>query len=184
MSDILSMVERVVSGALRKYQLLVELVDDVSIAADRVVTIGAGRRKWFADEVGRYGFYSRPPKGADGVVIKVGGEANTTILLGYRHRDYELELSEDGELGIADDQGQKVVIKRDGIYVDAEKVVIKGGTAGAVRVGDRVDPTNAFTTWLGTLVTAINGLAPGTVSPYAGGGIGQAAEGSTDVKIG
>ncbi len=45
-----------------------------------------------------FGFYSRPKDGARGVVLKMDGQGNTSFLVGYRDKQYELSL-EKGEVG-------------------------------------------------------------------------------------
>lgn len=101
-----------------------------------------------------YGFTSHPLPGAEVVTVAVGGTRSHQIAVAIedrRHRPLDLEP---GEVAIYDDQGQIVILKRDGIEIITElKVTIRaaevlveadsidlGGEGGqpVARLGDTV----------------------------------------------
>lgn len=53
----------------------------------------------------------------------------------------------------------------------------------AARVADAVAPTAAMVTWMSSVTSGINALAPGSVVPYADDAIGNISEGSAAVRI-
>jgi len=86
-----------------------------------------------------YGFTGRPHKDAQAVVMALGGRSNNYVVIKCDDRRYRLVLDEDGEVAMFDDQGQKVVLYRDRIEVEAPKVVVKSddvhlGAEGGLRV--------------------------------------------------
>lgn len=101
-----------------------------------------------------YGFTSVPLSGAEAVIAFVGGLRSHGICIGTVDRRYRLKGLQPGEVALYDDQGQKVVIGRDGIIIETEKPIIVraesvlveadavdlGGSGGpaVARVGDTV----------------------------------------------
>lgn len=98
-----------------------------------------------AQRVQEYGFTSHPPGGAEAVVLQVGGNRSHMVVIATDDRRYRLKL-EPGEVALYDSQGQKVVLYRDRIEVDAPKVVVKSndvhlgaeGGPRVARIGDKV----------------------------------------------
>lgn len=127
--------------------LLVERVSDLeAIDTGSVRGKGAADQTVQAELAGQYGVQSRPPDGADGIVIRFPGGGGG-ILIGYRHRQYEIGLDK-GEIALVDDQGIKVVIKRNGVVVDASAVAtanvkVIAGANGKVQLGGDTSPQPA-----------------------------------------
>lgn len=93
-----------------------------------------------------YGFTSKPHTGSEAIALTVNGDKSHTVVIAVDDRRYRLKGLDDGEVALYDDQGQKIVLKRDQILVEAPKVVVQsddislGGEGGAkvARVGDLV----------------------------------------------
>ncbi|MFH5923852.1 phage baseplate assembly protein domain-containing protein [Roseomonas xinghualingensis] len=111
----------------RLYGRLMSLVGIARISASQALG-GRGIRRYQArfeaDEVRdntqavqQYGFASRALRGADGVVVFLGGNRASGIIIATNDRRHQVELAE-GEVVIHDDQGQKVHLTRAGIVVD------------------------------------------------------------------
>jgi phage gp45-like len=178
-------VRRIVREELRRSGLTAEIVTDLAVNDDGgALGKGLGDRDLGGDFAGQYGIYSRPLDGADGIALNLDGAGNFSILIGYRNRQYEVQI-EKGEVLLRDDQGQTFHLKRDGIYLSTPKnnIVIQDGTAAATREGDPVNATAAFKTWLDGLVAAINGLGGAAVN-FGSVHIADAGSGSPNVKIG
>lgn len=67
----------------------------------------------------QYGLQSRPPAGAEAIVIRRGGQI---VVIASDNREYRIALDE-GEVAIVSDEGDKIHIKRD------RKMEITVGTA-------------------------------------------------------
>lgn len=63
-------------------------------------------------------------------------------------------------------------------------LIIAGGSNGAARNGDTVGSTTAMGTWMTQVATAVNLLAPGSVTPPSPASFGAITQGSTVVKVG
>ncbi len=82
-----------------------------------------------------FGFYSRPKDGARGIVVKVGGRGNTSVLVAFRDKQYEMTL-EKGECGMKNAFDASILLNKDG------EILLNGGSAKVGRVGDAVDLGN------------------------------------------
>lgn len=69
-----------------------------------------------------YGLSARPTKGAEAVVVNLGGDVAQSICILIADRRYVLEL-EEGEAALHDDQGQKVHLTRSGIVIESREPV-------------------------------------------------------------
>ena len=179
MTMTVEMVERIIDRKIARLRVLVELLDSVEhLDGYAVRGNGIADQQVDADLVGIYGVHSRPPDGGDAVVIKLGGEQSSALCLGFRHRGYEVKI-EKGEIQIRDDQGQFLHLKRDGIYLDGQKVNIADGAAGqkAARKGDKVKVTIPAGTFLVAAQAGVANAAPIEVE-------GTITQGSADVVIG
>tara|TARA_R110001583_G_scaffold178954_2_gene335292 strand:+ start:20100 stop:20681 length:582 start_codon:yes stop_codon:yes gene_type:complete len=65
-----------------------------------------------------YGFTSHPKSGAEAVVVAVAGNRGHSLVIALDDRKFRLKSLQPGEMAIYDDLGQKVHLKRDGIYVE------------------------------------------------------------------
>jgi phage baseplate assembly protein V len=117
-----------------------------------------------ADQVQQYGLTSHAPPGADCTVLQVGSDRSHTILIGTEHRQYRLTGLAQGEVALYDDQGQHIVLKRDGLHVhspqqvlvqcpnlicQADQILLEGevalgsnGGKPVARIGDHVEITS------------------------------------------
>lgn len=155
MSLTLRDVDRRIQHALKKLGLMIEIVHAIDLQTDGT---GEGEGTDEAEvefEVAGFGHLrSRPRKGAAGVSIKVGGEENTTILLGYQDREFEWTDIDYDESVLENAAGAKLHFQKTGkVTLDAEAtqdVVVNGGNKKASKVGDTV--------LIGTLAVANNTL--------------------------
>jgi len=65
-----------------------------------------------------YGLTSVPKGNAEAVATAVGGNRSHTIVIALDDRRFRLKNLKPGEVALYDDLGQKVHLKRDGIYVE------------------------------------------------------------------
>lgn len=126
-------VVRMIDSAARTQLLQVDLLDDETRDG--------------AEHLEPYGFTAHPHPGAECFVAFPMGSRDHPIVLVAGDRRYRIKGLAQGEVAFYDDQGQKVVIYRDRIEVEAPKVVVlsddvhlgaQGGPAVA-RIGDLVD---------------------------------------------
>ncbi len=64
-----------------------------------------------------YGLASRPPTGAEAIVISLGGVRSHGVIIGCEHRQYRLKGLASGDVALYDDQGQVIKLGRDGITI-------------------------------------------------------------------
>lgn len=69
-----------------------------------------------------YGHYSRPLDGASGLLMAIAGNRGQAVALAVGDRRYRISLQA-GEVAIADDQGQRVHLTRDGIVIETTKAL-------------------------------------------------------------
>lgn len=65
-----------------------------------------------------YGLTSVPKGAAEAVATAIGGNRSHTIVIAVDDRRFRLKNLKPGEVALYDDLGQKVHLKRDGIYVE------------------------------------------------------------------
>ncbi|SLN77617.1 phage baseplate assembly protein [Oceanibacterium hippocampi] len=94
-----------------------------------------------------YGLTAHPQPGAEALLLFPAGNREHAIAVAVADRRYRLQGLAAGEVALHDDQGQKIVLRRDRIEVTAPKVVVisddvqlgaEGGPRVA-RVGDMVE---------------------------------------------
>lgn len=176
MKDLWMLVNQAVERRVASLRVAVELVHDVVWGERGGEGKGLQDRPLQGDYAGLYGFYSRPPDGGEGVVLKLGGKGDSAIFIGTRHRQYEVTLAK-GELLIRDERGAEIRFKDDGIHIDAAKVVIRGGTKEAARKDDPVRIDHAFKVWC-------NGVSAATGVPvFVPTTIGQVDAGAAEVLV-
>lgn len=119
----------------------------------------------------QYGFTSAPAQGAEGVILRVGGERTNSVAICFSSRDSRFSDLSTGEVAVYNSAGSSIVLRANGnieVTPSNNGVVQLGGptaTLAVARETDAVTPGQALVTW-GTLVeTAINSLAPGTFTP-------------------
>ncbi len=102
-----------------------------------------------AEHVQEYGFASHPLPGAEAVITFGGGRRNHPIVLAVADRRYRLQALEAGEVALYDDQGQTVVLTRDGIAVTtdltltvtAREIAIEATETVAITAGQAISLT-------------------------------------------
>lgn len=100
-----------------------------------------------AEHLQEYGFASHPLPGAEAVVTFGTGRRNHPVVLAVADRRYRLQAQEAGEVAIYDDQGQVVVLARDGIRVSTslpitltgQEIHIDATETVAVTAGQRIN---------------------------------------------
>ena len=139
----------------------VSAVDDATQAQALQVELLADEAHDSIERFQNYGFTSVPHPDAEAVAVAVGGVRSHLIVVAVEDRRYRLKSLKSGEVAMYDDQGQYILLGRDGISirtdkpltvnaqdanVTAERVLIDsadislGGTGGqpVARVGDDV----------------------------------------------
>lgn len=130
-----------------------------------------------------YGFTSRVKEGAEAIGAFFNGDRSHGVVLVTADRRFRLHV-EEGEVAVFDDQGQKVVLKRDGILVETPKnlTATVGGNTVATVSGTTTLKSGAVTIdapsvhITGTL--AVDGHISGTGGLAVSGGSGAAVTGS------
>lgn len=130
-----------------------------------------------------YGFTSRVKEGAEAIGAFFNGDRSHGVVLVTADRRFRLHVQE-GEVALFDDQGQKVVLKRDGILVETPKnlTATVGGNTVATVSGTTTLESGAVTIdapsvhITGTL--AVDGHISGTGGLAVSGGSGAAVTGS------
>jgi len=145
------LIEKMLAPVKRRLRLMVtrgvvKLTDDGQLMQELQVTALADEVLDGVEHIQQYGFTAHPHPEADCLILNVGANRSHPIVIAVDDRRYRLHLAE-GEVALYDDQGQKIVLYRDRIEVEAPKVVVKsasvqlgadGGPAVA-RVGDMVN---------------------------------------------
>ncbi len=70
-----------------------------------------------------YGFTSHPLPGSECVALSVGGVTSHTVVIRCDDRRYRIKGTDRGEVGIYDDQGQVVFLKRNEIVISSHAKV-------------------------------------------------------------
>lgn len=71
-----------------------------------------------------YGLAYKPHVGAEAIAMAVGGLRSHAVVLTVTDRRYRLKALKDGEVALYDDQGQKLLLGRDGILIETPKDII------------------------------------------------------------
>lgn len=150
-----------------------------------------------------YGFTSAPPAGSECLVLRPGGERAKSVALAagdrstrpqgdaglaqgevavYHQNGILVALRNDQTVEIQTPQGASVVIDPAGkvAVTPAPGQVVELAGPGGLAVARETDPVAVaagMATWMGQVATAINGLAPGSVSPPAPADFGTIAAG-------
>ena len=84
------------------------------------------------ERVQEYGFTSHPLAGAIGVLACVAGNRDHGVVVAVDDRRYRLVGLAAGEVALHDDQGQMVIIRRNGITVEGQNIHLKSD--GVIRI--------------------------------------------------
>jgi phage baseplate assembly protein V len=84
----------------------------------------------------QYGVTSVPVAGAEAILLCLGGHRDHPVVVAVEDRRYRLKGLASGEMAIYDDLGQKVHLKRDGIYIETtQDVVVKADGKATIEAG-------------------------------------------------
>lgn len=110
-----------------------------------------------------YGFTSVPFAGAECIVLSVGGHRSHSVVVATDDRRYRLFGLAEGEMAIHDDQGQKVHLKRAGIFIDTtlNVTVQAGGTVLVQSTGKTTVEAGATVEIKGETGAAVKGIVQG-----------------------
>ena len=70
-----------------------------------------------------YGFTSEPKTGAEPLIVALDGDREHSIAICVADRRYRLTGLTSGEVALYDDQGQKVVLAREGVRIHTDKTL-------------------------------------------------------------
>jgi phage baseplate assembly protein V len=85
----------------------------------------AGEQLQDNELVQHYGFSSAPLAGTQLVVLPIGGRTAHGIVIATEHTQYRLKGLKNGEVALYDDQGQQIILTRQGIVVKGAGLPIK-----------------------------------------------------------
>ena len=77
----------------------------------------AGEQLQDNELVQHYGFTSAPLAGTQLIVLPIGGKTAHGIIIATEHTQYRLKGLKNGEVALYDDQGQQIVLTRQGIVI-------------------------------------------------------------------
>lgn len=162
---------------------VVESVDDTPMMRTVQAEFLPGDVREGLEHFEPYGYTSRVKEGAEAIGAFFNGDRSHGVVLVTADRRFRLHV-EEGEVAVFDDQGQKVVLKRDGILVETPKnlTATVGGNTVATVSGTTTIHSGAVTIdapsvhMTGTL--SVDGLITGTGGMTVSGGTGAAVTGS------
>lgn len=112
--------ERALRPFMQRLQLMVgravvSLVKDGLKLQHLQVTLLADEVRDEVERFQQYGFTSHPHPGAEALVVCVAGNRDHAVVVAVDDRRYRLKSLQQGEVAIYTDQGDQVVLKRDGV---------------------------------------------------------------------
>lgn len=112
--------ERAMRPFLQRLQLMVgravvSLVKDGLKLQGLQVTLLADEVRDEVERFQQYGFTSHPHPGAEALVVCVAGNRDHAVVVAVDDRRFRLKGLQQGEVALYTDQGDKVVLKRDGV---------------------------------------------------------------------
>lgn len=142
-----------------------------------VIELFAGETRGEIEHMEPYGFTSEPKSGAECAAIFPNGDRSHGIVVVVADRRYRPTDLKTGEVAIFDDQGQIVILKREGIEVKTSgylKAEVGGETT--LKSGGNVNVTAPLTQINGNLT--VTGAITGRGGLAISGGSGASVEGS------
>lgn len=87
-----------------------------------------------------YGFSSAPPVGSDAVIVSLGGDRSSQVIIATNHKSYRHTGLQAGETVIYNQTGQYVKLTADGIEVEAnaQAVTVSNATTVTINATDGV----------------------------------------------
>ena len=119
--------ERLLGPVMGRIQMMVARVTLTRV--DDATGVQSVQAAALADElvegerVQNYGFTSAPFPDAEGVAVFPGGLRSHPLVIAVDDRRYRLKGLQAGEVAVYDDQGQSIVLSRDGIRVVTAKSI-------------------------------------------------------------
>lgn len=102
---------------------VVRLVDDSKARQLLQIEILKGELRDAVERIQDYGFTSVPHPGADAAVLCLSGTRDHAVVLAVGDRRYRLAGLEAGEVAMYDDLGNRVLLLRDRVKVEAQALV-------------------------------------------------------------
>lgn len=93
---------------------VIGLVNDAAKLQAVQVQLRAGQVRDGAEHFQHYGFTSVPFPGAEGIGLAVGGSTDHLVVINIDDRRYRLKGLQSGEVALYDDQGQSILLGRNG----------------------------------------------------------------------
>lgn len=130
-----SFIQRMIDPIKRKIALtiaraVVKIIDDGKALQRMQIEILKGELRDSVERFQDYGFTSHPHEGSEAVVGFLGGDRAHGIILKVDDRRYRLKALEKGEVAMYSDEGDKIVLKRNG------QILVKAGTKVTVEAPD------------------------------------------------
>lgn len=123
-----------------------------------------------------YGLTSHPPKGAEAILLALGGSRDHTVALVVGDRRVRLKGLEQGEVALYDDEGTTIILRRGGrVEVTAKRVELIAdevhlGEASAAQPVALADDVKTELTRLQAHFQALEAILGGPPIPEAGMG--------------
>lgn len=118
----MSALQRALSPLLGRIQMMVgravlAAVDDSTGLQSVQIDLLADEAQDGAEHFQPYGFTAHPRPGAEAISLAVGGLRGHALIIAIADRRYRLKSLQEGEVALHDDQGQCVLLGRDGIRI-------------------------------------------------------------------
>lgn len=101
----------------------IKLINSKTKTQSLQIGLLAGEIKGNIEHMEPYGFTSHPNPGAEAIALFFGGDRSNGVVVVAADKRYRLLNLQQGEVAIYDDQGQKVVLTRDGIVVNTPQTL-------------------------------------------------------------
>ncbi|MEO6217769.1 MAG: phage baseplate assembly protein V [Sphingomonas sp.] len=100
-------------------------VDDDPMIQELQVELLSDETQESVEHFQPYGFAAHPKAGAEAIMLAVGGLRSHGLVINVADRRYRLTGLQEGEVAIHDDQGQKVLLGRDGITIHGKTLTFE-----------------------------------------------------------
>jgi phage gp45-like len=156
---------------------LLMLVDDTQTTQEVQLGLLAGEVLSGLEHFQPYGFTSNPFPGAEAVFLSVAGNRTQGIVVVIGDKRYRITGLQSGEVCLHDDQGQTIIIRRNGIVITTKmQVTVNAPTTiynGNIQVNGGITTTEDVVAANVSLIKHLHsGVQPGSgqsAAPIAGG---------------